>query len=232
MTAKAITEQVEAKRHEIRDESQRLRMEATQNHICANCGSPLPSGKRTYCSDACYIEFVEKYDYSANSQILRKYKMDLQTQYDILHPKKEREPWTEPIAKKDHPCFVCGLIINKGEKYHRYVRLPEIDEYFDDAPYEALCYHSSCLEFITRLSRCDVFLDEGYTEDDLHRIWDVFSWEFDISEEQMKQRVREGNVPTEEQISQIGEKYGWDFEISIPLGEPLLPLFLKRKVEP
>ena len=48
-----IKEKIEAKRQEIKAESERLRMEATQNHICANCGSPLPSGKRTYCSDTC-----------------------------------------------------------------------------------------------------------------------------------------------------------------------------------
>ena len=221
MIAKEITEKVEAKRQEIKVESERLRKEATEKHICANCGSPLPSGKRTYCSDACSMKFTEKYDYSVNSEILKKYKMELQTQYEIVHPKKEREPWSQPVAKKDHPCFVCGLIINKGEKYHRYVRLPEIDEYFDDYPYESICYHSSCLEFMNRLSRCDSFLDEGYTEDDINGIYEVFSWEFGLSIEQMKQRVREGNVPTEEQISQIGEKYGWDFEISIPIGSPL-----------
>ena len=221
MAVKEITEKVEAKRQEIKVESERLRKEATENHTCANCGNSLPSGRRTYCSDACSMQFTEKYDYSVNSEILKKYRMELQTQYEISHPKKEREPWTEPVAKKDHPCSVCGLIINKGEKYHRYVRLPEIDEDFDDAPYETLCYHSSCLEFITRLFRCDAFLNEGYTEDDINGIYEVFSWEFGLSIEQMKQRVREGNVPTEEQISQIGEKYGWDFEISIPIGSPL-----------
>ena len=46
-----IKEKIEAKRQEIRADSERLRREATQNHICANCGSTLPSGKRTYCSD-------------------------------------------------------------------------------------------------------------------------------------------------------------------------------------
>ena len=228
MTAKAITAKVEAKRQEIREQSERLRKEATEKHICANCGNKLTGGKRTYCSDACSIEFIRKYDYSVNSEILKKYRMELQTQYDISHPKKEREPWTEPIAKKEHSCFICGLIINKGEKYHKYVRLPEIDEDFDDAPYEVLCHHSSCIEFMYRLYKCDAFLDEGYNEDDLYRIWEVYSWEFGISREQMKKRVREGNVPTEDQITQIGEKYGWEFEISIPIGSPL---FLERKEE-
>ena len=220
MTAKEIIEQVEAKRNEIRKESERLRKEATEKHTCANCGSPLPSGKRTYCSDVCSMEFIGKYDYSVNSEILKKYRIELQTQYEVAHPKK-REPWITPIAKKDHPCVICGLIINKGEKYHRYIRLYEIDEDFDDAPYEALCYHSSCLEFMKRFSKLDEFLDEGYTTDDVSRIWDVLSWEFGITREQMEQRVREGNVPTEEQISQIGKKYKWDFEVSIPIGSPL-----------
>ena len=128
-----IKEKIEAKRQEIRAESERLRREATQNHICANCGSPLPSGKRTYCSDTCSMEFVSKFDYSADSEILREYARKLKDEYDAAHPREERQPWSQPVARQVHECDFCSTEIRKGEKYERYVRLPEYDEWFDDA---------------------------------------------------------------------------------------------------
>jgi hypothetical protein len=216
-----IKKKAEEKRATIRMESERIRRDSKEKHICANCGQPLPAGRRAYCSDECVSEFTSRYDYSQSSEILKQYRADLQLQYETEHPKKEREPWTHPVAKKEHRCFVCGLVITKGEKYDRYVRLPEMDEFFDDAPYESICYHSSCQEFISRLYEVDALRDEGFTEDELYDIFQVFSWEFGISTDEIKKRIRNNQVPTVEQIQEIGEKYSWDFEIRIPIGKPL-----------
>ena len=219
MAAKEIREKVEKKRLKIRQESEKLRREAKENHVCPNCGTKV-SANRLYCSNDCNIKFFVVHDYSKTSEELKKYKEKLEYEYNLTHPRKERDPWTQPVAKKEHTCYVCGLPIQKGEKYDRYVRQPEIDEYFDDAPYESQSYHLACTDFIANLNECGLF-DEGYTEDDLFDIFKVFAWEFAITEEEMKKRVRGGTVPTNEQIEDIGKKYDWDFQILTQIGDPL-----------
>ena len=219
MAAKEIREKVEKKRLEIKQESERLRREAKENHVCPNCGTKV-SANRLYCSNDCYIKFFVDHDYSRTSRELRDYKEELEYEFSVNHPKKEREPWTQPVAMKEHTCYVCDLPIQKGEKYDKYVRLPEIDEYFDEAPYESLSYHLSCTEFISRFYECD-FFDEGYNEDDIYDIFRVFAWECGVQIKEMKERVRTGNIPTVDQIEAIGKKYDWDFQILTQIGDPL-----------
>ena len=202
-----IKEKIEAKRQEIRAESERLRMEATQNHICANCGSPLPSGKRTYCSDTCSMEFVSKFDYSADSEILREYARKLIDEYDAAHPKEERQPWSQPVAKKAHKCDFCSTEIKKGEKYQRYVRLPEYDEWFDDAPYEALRYHKNCQEFISLLSQVGLLGDEGFDEDEILTLLTSIAIESEQSYESVIGNIKAGEFPSTEFLEALGKEY-------------------------
>ena len=202
-----IKEKIEAKRQGIKAESERLRREATQNHICANCGSPLPSGKRTYCSDTCSMEFVNKFDYSADSEILREYARKLKDEYDAAHPKEERQPWSQPVAKKAHKCDFCSTEIKKGEKYEKYVRLPEYDEWFDDAPYEALRYHIKCQEFISLLSQVGLLADEGFDEDEILTLLTAIAIESGDSYESVIGNIKAGKFPSTEFLEALGKEY-------------------------
>ncbi len=207
MTAKEIKEKVEAKRHEIKEESQKLRIEATQNHVCANCGNPLPPGRRMYCSDACYIGFIGKYDYSANSEILRKYARKLKDEYDAAHPKVERNPWSQPVARKLHKCNFCSTEIKKGEKYEKYVRLPEYDSWFDDAPYETLRYHIKCQEFISLLTQLGLLADEGFDEDEILTLLTAIAIESGESYESVISKIKAGKFPNAKLLETIGDSY-------------------------
>ena len=207
MTAKEIKEKVEAKRHEIKEESQKLRIEATQNHVCANCGNPLPPGRRMYCSDACYIGFIGKYDYSANSEILRKYARKLKDEYDAAHPKVERNPWSQPVARKLHKCNFCSTEIKKGEKYEKYVRLPEYDSWFDDAPYETLRYHIKCQEFISLLTQLGLLADEGFDEDEILTLLTAIAIESGESYESVIGNIKAGKFPSTEFLEALGKEY-------------------------
>jgi len=202
-----IKEKIEAKRQEIRAESERLRREATQNHICANCGSTLPSGKRTYCSDTCSMEFVSKFDYSADSEILREYARKLKDEYDAAHPKEERQPWSQPVAKKAHMCDFCSTEIKKGEKYEKYVRLPEYDEGFDDAPYETLRYHIKCQEFISLLSQVGLLGDEGFDEDEILTLLTAIAIESGESYDDLLENIKAGKFPSTEFLEALGKEY-------------------------
>ena len=202
-----IKEKVETKRQEIRAESERLRKEAVQNHECANCGKQLPSGKRTYCCSACSIEFSLKFDYSANSNILREYKRKLRDEYRAEHPRKEREPWSQPVAKKAHKCDFCSTEIKKGEKYEKYVRLPEYDEWFDDAPYEALRYHKNCMEFMNLLSYAGLMEDEGLNDDEILAILAVIAIETDKEYSTLIRSIIAGIFPSRETLEMIGNEY-------------------------
>ena len=202
-----IKEKIEAKRQEIKAESERLRREATQNHICANCGSPLPSGKRTYCSDTCSMEFVSKFDYSADSEILRKYARKLKDEYDAAHPKEERQPWSQPVARKVHGCDFCGSPIQKGEKYERYVRLPEYDEWFDDAPYEALRYHKNCMEFMNLLSYAGLMDGEGLSDDEIFALLAAIAIESGDSYESVIGNIKAGKFPSTEFLEALSKEY-------------------------
>ena len=208
MTAKEITEKVEAKRHEIKEESQKLRIEATQNHVCANCGNPLPPGRRMYCSDACYVGFIGKYDYSANSEILRKYARKLKDEYDAAHPKVERNPWSQPVARKVHKCNFCSTEIKKGEKYEKYVRLPEYDSWFDDAPYETLRYHEKCQEFMNVLSHVGLWDDEeGLSNDEIFALFAAIAIESGDSYESVISNIKAGKFPSTEFLGALGNEY-------------------------
>ena len=202
-----IKEKIEAKRQEIKAESERLRREATQNHICANCGSTLPSGKRTYCSDTCSMEFVSKFDYSADSEILREYARKLKDEYDAAHPKEERQPWSQPVAKKAHKCDFCSTEIKKDEKYEKYVRLPEYDEGFDDAPYETLRYHIKCQEFISLLSQVALLGDEGFDEDEILTLLTAIAIESGESYESVISKIKAGKFPNAKLLETIGDSY-------------------------
>ena len=204
---KEIKEKVEAKRQEIREESQRLRREATENHICANCGNPFNGGKRTYCSDACSVEFFSKFDYSADSEILREYARKLKDEYDAAHPKEERSPWSQPVANKIYPCDFCGTRIEKGEKYEKYVRLPEYDEWFDDAPYETLRYHITCQEFINLLSDAGLLSDEGFDEDEVSALLAVIALEMHKDYEILINEIVSGVFPSIDELERIANDY-------------------------
>lgn len=206
-----IKEKVEAKRQEIRAESERIRRDAVENHICANCGAPLQSGKRTYCSEHCAMEFVSKYDYSVNSEILREYARKLKDEYDAAHPKKERQPWSQPVARKDHICSFCETPIRKGEKYEKYVRLPEHDEWFDDRPYETLGYHINCMRFINILSDARIISDEGFDEDEVPAILAVISFEINKEYDVLVREIVEGVFPSIEDLNRISREFD-DFE--------------------
>lgn len=219
MTAKEIREKVEKKRLEIKQESERLRREAKENHVCPNCGTKV-SANRLYCSEVCNVKFFANHDYSQTSREIRDYKEELEYEFGIEHPRKEREPWSQLVAKKEHNCFVCGLLIPKGEKYDRYVRLPGIDEFFNDYPYESVSYHLSCSQFISNLYEAGAMNDEDYDENDLDFIFKALTREFGISPDEMRKRVRDGNGPAIEQIKAVKEIYSGDFE-SEPFGEPL-----------
>ena len=204
---KEIKDKIEAKREEIRAESERLRREATQSHICANCGSPLPSGKRTYCSGACSMEFMSRFDYSVNSKILMEYTKKLKDEYDAAHPKEERQPWSQPVAKKAHMSDFCSTEIEKGEKYEKYVRLPEYDDWFDEAPYETLRYHVKCQEFISLLSQVDLLDGEGFDEDEIIALLAAIAIESGESYESVIGNIKAGKFPSTEFLKALGREY-------------------------
>ena len=139
-----MNNEVEELRKELMNESARIRGKAKSQGICPNCSSLLPKGKRVWCSDGCALAFMAKYDYSKGSPILRAKKKEINEK----KPKKEISPWSEPVARKEHKCWFCGLEIPKGEKYVKYTCLPG-EEWFDESPYEVTSYHDQCMDFMT-----------------------------------------------------------------------------------
>ena len=204
---KEIRDKVEAKRQEIMKESERLRTEATKNHICANCGSPLPSEKRTYCSSKCSIEFSSRFDYSVSSNILREYARKLKDEYNAAHPKKERQPWSTPVARTEHECSFCGSMIKIGEKYEKYVRLPEYDEWFDDDPYGVLQYHTNCLRFVNLLSGVGLIDYEGFDDDEAFALLCEVALETGKTFEETVSSIISGNFPSTELLEKISKVY-------------------------
>ena len=202
-----IKEKIEAKRQEIRAESERLRREAVQNHICANCGGSLPSGKRVYCSSKCSYDFVERFDYSSNSEILREYARELKQEYQAAHLKKERQPWSQPVARKDHTCSFCGTTITKGQKYDRYIRLPGYDEWFEDYPYEVMQYHVNCMRFINILSEAGILDDEGWDEDEISGLLAVIALETNKDYDVSMSDIVGGVFPSREVLERICVEY-------------------------
>ena len=204
---KEIKEKVEARRQELKAESERVRKDAKEKHMCANCGNLLLPGRRTYCSNACSVEFFSKFDYSADSEILREYARKLKDEYDAAHPKEERSPWSQPVANKIYPCDFCGTRIEKGEKYEKYVRLPEYDEWFDDAPYETLRYHITCQEFINLLSDAGLLSDEGFDEDEVSALLAVIALEMHKDYEILINEIVSGVFPSIDELERIANDY-------------------------
>ena len=195
---KEISEKIEYERDIIKEESIKLRREAKVYHTCPNCNKPV-TGNRLYCCYDCAAEFRIKYDYSQTSEILREYARQLKQEYEKNHPKKETEPWSEPVARKEHKCEICELEIPKGEKCLKYTSLPYFDEDFIDHPYESTYYHENCMEFITD------YLDLDEWSPDM--IWDVFgdaSKELKIPVEKIREMVRNG-----EDMEKIAEAGNW-----------------------
>jgi predicted nucleic acid-binding Zn ribbon protein len=206
-----IKEKIEAKRREIRGESERLRKEAVQNRECANCGNPLESGNRVYCSVKCSYEFFEKYDYSSTSKILKDYANQLRKEYDAAHPREERQPWSQPVARIEHICSFCGTPIRKGEKYDKYVRLPEYDEWFYDDPYGVMQYHVNCLKFINIISEVGILGDEGWDEDEVLAMLAAISTELNKEYDVLVREIVAGVFPPTENLKRISREFG-DFE--------------------
>ncbi len=204
---KEIKEKVEARRQELKAESERVRKDAKEKHMCATCGNLLLPGRRTYCSNACSVEFFSKFDYSADSEILREYARKLKDEYDAAHPKEERSPWSQPVAKKAHKCDFCSTEIKKGEKYEKYVRLPEYDEWFDDAPYETLRYHITCQEFINLLSDAGLLSDEGFDEDEVSALLAVIALEMHKDYEILINEIVLGVFPSRDELERIANDY-------------------------
>ena len=204
---KEIRDKVEAKRQEIMKESERLRTEATKNHICANCGSPLPSGKRTYCSSKCSVEFSSRFDYSVSSNILREYARKLKDEYNAAHPKKERQPWSTPVARTEHECSFCGSMIKIGEKHEKYVRLPEHDEWFDDDPYGVLRYHTNCLKFVELLSDAELIDYEGFDGEEAFALLCEVALETGRTFEETVSAIVSGNFPSTVLLEKISNEY-------------------------
>ncbi len=203
-----IKEKVEARREELRAESERLRKEAKEKHVCANCGNPLPPGRRTYCSDGCSEMFFRVFDYSPNSQVLKDYARDLKREYAVEHPKPEREPWSQPVAKKIYPCDFCGTPIEKGEKYDKYIRLPGYDEWFDDAPYEAMRYHINCQKFISSLSDANLWNEEdGYSNDEMFALLAAIAIESGDTYDNVVNNIKTGKFPNAKLLETIGDGY-------------------------
>ena len=205
---KEIKEKVEARRQELKAESERVRKDAKEKHMCANCGNLLLPGRRIYCSNACSVEFFSRLDYSADSEILREYARKLKDEYDAAHPKEERSPWSQPVAKKAHKCDFCSTEIKKGEKYEKYVRLPEYDEWFDDAPYETLRYHIKCQEFINLLSHANLWNDEdGYSSDEMFALLAAIAIESGDTYENIVNNIKAGKFPNAKLLDTIGDSY-------------------------
>ena len=110
-----------------------------------------------------------------------------------LPPKKKREPWTRQKASRAYTCDFCTLPIKKGETYEKYTRLPGLDEFFEDYPYESLPYHISCSEFYSA-----VFQSAGFAEglDDVEIILMVraVSQIEGISVSETKKRITNGEL--------------------------------------
>ena len=139
----------------------------------------------------------------------KEYKKSLISEDEKTHEKREVEPWSEHIARKEHICSVCGLKIEKGERYMKYVRLPNYDEYFEDEPYQTFFYHVGCMNFFTKLYEAGIS-DEGFSDDDIENIFKMLSFIKQISVEQIKTDIRSGNLPSDEEIQKMKSLFELD----------------------
>ena len=155
-----MEQEIEKLRESIKQDADMRRKKAYVSGTCAVCGSPISDERRSRRSYTCSpdhaFQFLGDYDHSKNSNILRQRRMELMKE---LPPKKKREPWTRQKASRAYTCDFCTLPIKKGETYEKYTRLPGLDEFFEDYPYESLPYHISCSEFYSA-----VFQSAGFAE--------------------------------------------------------------------
>jgi len=195
-----MNNEVEQLKKELMEKSIKIRKKAKEQGICPNCLSPLPKGKRVWCSDSCYLQFMERYDYSQNSPILREKKKEIKAR----KPKKDLDPWSTVKARKEYECLVCGSPIHRGETHKKFVNLPGT-EYFDDFPWGATRYHLSCDKFIDILVDLG-YIDGEYDEDDLHWFFGSLGMMYHISESEIKERIRDGKFLKDE-IREAFDKY-------------------------
>ena len=204
---KMIKEKVEKKRQEIREESIRSRNEAKEKHICAYCGKPLGKGQRVYCDDDCAYDFLKKYDFSQSSSILRDYKDELKKEYEKEHPKPETDPWSEQKARKEYKCYFCNTTIKAGEKYSKYTRLPEFDDYFDEAPFETFSYHLNCIKFVSVLVDKYLLESEGWQSEEATSIIFAISLKLSKSFSEVIKDITNGNFPPNSILHDIRSEY-------------------------
>ena len=189
-TPKEIQLKVEQKRKEIVETSEKILKEAHEKHMCPNCNGQLPEGRRTWCSDECSYDFHMDHDYSQKSQILRDYRNELLAEYRELHPVKETQPWSTPVARKDYECSFCGLTIPKGEKSYKYTCVPG-EMYFEDYPYETSRYHIGCYNFAMMICNY-IDCDEGIDEDETEAVILILSFSLRQSQSRTIEMVRKG----------------------------------------
>ena len=202
---KEIKEKIENKRQEIKLESERLRKIAKEIHKCPNCIKEVEP-KRLYCSDKCSLEFMKKYDYSKNSEILKEYKKQLTEEEQNKHPKKEIESVTYPIARKNYICELCKTKILKGQKYYKYTVLPgDID--FDDYPYENSRYHLKCIDFLGLMGDAGMINEEGFDEDEIETIMYVIAIELNQDYNKFIENIIAGKFPKLEFLEKLEEEY-------------------------
>lgn len=210
---------VEEKRDEIRNESVKLRDDAKARHLCVNCGKSLENGKKVYCSEDCYSEFYYAHDFSVNSEILKEYKEECLAEYREENPVEEREPWTTQKANKDYKCVICGLTINKSEKYSKFTVLPGNDS-FDDFPYSVSRFHLNCSDFPSYLMDEGLLSDEGYEDEEIEFILWAMAFELEKSLKDVKRMVMEGKFKEYGYLSKLLEDYFVggcaEFETSCP----------------
>ena len=203
---KEIKEKVEKKRQEIREESIKLRNKAEESHKCAYCGKSLPQGKRIYCSDNCAYNFTLKYNFSKSSDILRDYRDELEEEYEEKHPKPEPDPWSQHVARKDYVCAFCKTTITKGTKYRKYTRLPNFDEWFEDAPYETFSYHPRCIDFESVLIDNALLEPEAIDLEEIRGILFVIALRVGKTFEELSKDIAKGNYPPNSILEQISKE--------------------------
>lgn len=208
---KEVKQKVEEKRDEIRTESIKLRDDAKSGHVCVNCGKSLENGKKVYCSEDCYSEFYYAHDFSVNSEILKEYKEECLTEYREENPVEEREPWTTQKANKDYKCIICGLTINKGEKYSKFTVLPGNDS-FDDFPYSVSRFHLNCSDFPSYLMDEGLLSDEGYEDEEIEFIIYAVAFELNNSIKDVRKMVMNGQLKEKGYLFKLLMKYPEEHE--------------------
>ncbi len=186
-------QELENLRESIRQEAETVRKKAYESGLCAVCESSIPSQRRSRgsytCSQVHAFQFFAEHDYSQNSPILREKKRELREQ----QPKKERNPWTKQKAAKEYLCTFCSLSIQAGEEYDKYTRLPSLDEFFEDSPYESLPYHVSCMEFYSAVFQSAGF-DEGLDDKEITLLFRAVSQMEGIGVSETREKARKGEL--------------------------------------